>query len=177
MVKNSKVSALVLAMLLGSVSGLASAAFVSGMTTAQISAEVSAQLGAHKTLAQIAEEAKAAGMPASALTAALIAAGQDAAFVAQDVAFIYPQQQRNSIIEAAMAGASDDKKREIGLRTYLILGTHDSDVGNLGGPTGAGGSGNGNGNGGQAGGSGLTFSGAGAGTGSGATGGGSVSPR
>ena len=170
MVKKSKVSALVLAMLLGSVSGMASAAFVSGMTAAQISAEVSAQLGAHKTLAQIAEEAKAAGVPASALTTALIAAGQDAAFVAQDVAFIYPQEQRNSIIEAAMAGASDDKKQEIGLHTYLILGTHDSDAGHLGGgPTGAGG-----GDGGTGAPPSLSFGG-GAGAGTGSSGGGGVS--
>ncbi len=104
MVKKSKVSALVLAMLLGTVSGLAIAgkapmdeagnpigvkaeqssevSFTAGMSKNQIAAVVKAQLAAGKKLADIVAEAKSKGVNADYLKAALIAEGQDPTLVA-----------------------------------------------------------------------------------------------
>lgn len=99
MVKKSQVSALVLAMLLGSVSGMASAAkapmdeagneigvvaeqssevgFTADMSKNQIAAVVKEKLKAGKKLADIVAEAKSKGVNSADLKAALIAQGQD----------------------------------------------------------------------------------------------------
>ncbi|MDD4910683.1 MAG: hypothetical protein PHP57_00165 [Sideroxydans sp.] len=110
MVKTSKVSALVLALVLASASGLASAAFKPNMTAAQVKAEVAEQVKNKKSLADIAAEAKEAGVPAADLTTALIEAGQPATSVAAAVAAANPKEAaavKSAAIAAAPAGERD----------------------------------------------------------------------
>jgi hypothetical protein len=100
----SKISALVLSLVLLSVSGLANAAFTKGMTTDQAAAEVKAQLKEGKSLADITASAKAAGVSATELTTALIQAGQTPSLVAKAVAAANPAEVA-AITKAAVAAA------------------------------------------------------------------------
>lgn len=104
MKKQSKVSALVLALALLSVSGLANAAFTQGMTKEQAAAEVKAQLKDGKSLDQIAKAAKTAGVPAAELATALIQENQNPVEVTTAVVKENPDQAAN-ITTAAIKAA------------------------------------------------------------------------
>lgn len=104
MKKQSKVSALVLSLVLLSMSGLANAEFTKGMTNEQAAAEVDAQLKDGKSLADIAAAAKEAGVSATALTTALIAAGQAPVVVAKAVVAANPKEAA-AITKAAVDAA------------------------------------------------------------------------
>jgi hypothetical protein len=104
MKKQSTVSALVLSLVLLSVSGLANAAFTKGMTKDQAAAEVKAQLKDGKSLADITASAKDAGVAAAELTTALIQSGQNPSVVAKAVAAANPTEAA-AITKAAVTAA------------------------------------------------------------------------
>lgn len=116
MKKQSKVSALVLALALLSVSGLAKADFTPGMTKEQVAAEVQLQLGAGKSLDKIAAAAKTAGVPAAELATALIQANQNPVAVTTAVVKENPDQAANittAAIKAAPTVAQDIAKAAV----------------------------------------------------------------
>lgn len=79
--KQNKVKALVLALGLMSLAGLARAEFAPGMTAQQVAQEVTAQLKAGKGLEAIAKAAHDAGLQPEQVASSLISAGQNPAAV------------------------------------------------------------------------------------------------
>jgi hypothetical protein len=106
MKKQSKISALVLALALLSVSGLANAAFTQGMTKEQAADEVKAQLKDGKSLDEITAAAKTAGVPATELATALIQAGQNPTAVTTAVVKANPAEAAKITTAAIKAAPS-----------------------------------------------------------------------
>lgn len=90
MSKQLNIKALVLALGLLSVSGMAQAVFTSGMSQQQVAAEIGTQLKAGISLDIIAKEANAAGLNPAQVTETLIKSGQDAAAVAKAIITVNP---------------------------------------------------------------------------------------
>jgi len=124
--KQKNMKALVLALGLMTVSGLAQAEFSRNMSNEQVAAEVRVQIRNGRSLDIIASEAKKAGLNSAQITTAMIQAGQVPASVVTAMVSANPEQAA-AIVNAAIA-AAPDQRRAILSAALTVPGVNPSSI-------------------------------------------------
>lgn len=124
--KQINMKALLLALGLMSVSGMAQADFSRTMSNEQVAAEVKVQIINGRSLEMIAREAKKAGLNPVQVTTAMIQAGLVPAGVVTAVVSANPEQA-SAIVKAAIA-AAPDQRRAITTAALTVPGVNPSSI-------------------------------------------------